>query len=76
MEYGVCDNVVMFTVKGSIFSPAFFVAYDIHDLLGHLDYKVVVHFLKDVVLVKFKTQFATPFLHGANLKQETCSGQH
>ena len=30
LEYGTANNVAMFTIKSSIFSPAFSIAYALH----------------------------------------------
>lgn len=71
VEYGVVDNVAIFNVRSTIFSPAYIVAYALHHILGHWNFRLADHYVKDVVLVKFKSAFSTSRLRGTNLKQGT-----
>ena len=68
VEYGVVDDVAIFNVKSRLFSPAFAVAYALHHTLGHWDFKIADHEIKDLVLVKFKNQSSVSLVHGCNLK--------
>lgn len=55
VEYGPVDNVTIFSVRGQLFSPAFYVAYAPKHLLGHWEFTIADHYDKDIVLVKFKS---------------------
>ena len=68
VEYGVVDDVAIFNVKSRLFSAAFVVAYALHHTLGHWDFKIADHEIKDLVLVKFKNQSSVSLVHGCNLK--------
>jgi len=68
VEYGVVDDVAIFNVKSRLFSAAFAVAYALHHTLGHWDFKIADHEIKDLVLVKFKNQSSVSLVHGCNLK--------
>ena len=68
VEYGAVDDVVIFNVKSRLFSAAFAVTYALHHTLGHWDFKIVDHEIKEQVLVKFKNQSSVSLVHGCNLK--------
>ena len=68
VEHGVVDDVAIFNVKSRLFSFAFVVAYALHHTLGHWDFKISDHEIKDLVLVKFKNQSSISLVHGCNLK--------
>ena len=68
VEYGVIDDVAIFNVKSRLFSAAFAIAYALHHTLGHWDFKIADHEIKDLVLVKFKNQSSISLVHGYNLK--------
>ena len=68
VQYGDVDDVAIFNVKSRLFSAAFAVAYALHHTLGHWDFKIVDHEIKDLVLVKFKNQSSVSLVHACNLK--------
>ena len=68
VEYGVVDDVAIFNVKSRLFSDVFAIAYALHHTLGHWDFKIADHEIKDLVLVKFKNQSSVSLVHGCNLK--------
>lgn len=78
MQYDIIDNVSILKARNTIFSPACVVAYALHQLLGHLDFRVANHYIKDVVIVgkkdiilKFKSALSVFHVQGPNLNQGT-----
>src|SRR4051812_16025515 len=68
VKYGAVDDVAIFNVKSRLFLVAFAVAYAIHHTLGHWDFKIAYHEIKDLVLVIFMNQSYVSLVHGCNFK--------